>query len=152
MNTKYSWKHRDRRQRAWVYDDNGGGRMVLSTSYASLGDFYRFLDECDRYDLMDWSNLTDTKRADIYEADNIRVYGGEFHAGFWECDRSGTVEFRGAEFGLINREGVFYPFGCAFEPYYPLHMEVLDNVYEADTGHLSFPEATAVTSAEIVPF
>lgn len=151
MVQNHSWKQRDRRMRAWVYGPNGD-YMLYSQECTFLSMFYDKLENSESYDLMDWINETDLNQKDIFEGDNVRVYGGMYHQGFWECDVSGVVEYRGSSYGIVNGEGVFYPFDMAFEAYDDIKYEVIGNVYNSSTGHEPLYGASPIEDDEVVPF
>jgi uncharacterized phage protein (TIGR01671 family) len=148
---KHSWKMRDRRMRAWIYEDSGG-RMVYSEEFVSLSLFYDHLEECDNYDLMDWINEKDIHGKDIFEGDMLRVYGGRHHQGHWERDVTGIVEYRGTGYGITDQKGIFYPFDIAFDAFDDIRYEVLGNTYESSTGHEDLDGATPITDEDEIIF
>lgn len=150
-NPMHTWKMRNRKLRAWVYSD-GEQKMLYSDDFTFLSEFYEQLENYESYDQMDWINETDVIGQDIYEGDSVRVYGGIQEQGFWECDVSGIVEYRGTSYGIVNAEGIFYPFDIAFEAYDDIKYEVLGNVYDSSTGHEPLMGALPIKDDGIVPF
>ncbi|MFF2531396.1 hypothetical protein ACFVS2_21050 [Brevibacillus sp. NPDC058079] len=146
MVLKQTWKMRDRRMRAWVYEESGG-QMVYSQNFVSLSRFYAHLEDYDNYDLMDWINEKDIHKKDIFEADIIRANGGLYHDGFWERDITGVVEYRGTSYGIVDKEGIFHPFDIAFDGF-DIKFEVISSTYESSTGHEDIEGAVPVVEED----
>jgi hypothetical protein len=148
---RHTWKMRDRQMRAWVYE-NQVGRMVYSNDFTMLSLFYDHLENSDNYDLMDWINESDIHEKKLFEGDQVRVYGGKLHQGFWEIDVSGVVQYRGTSYGIVNADGVFYPFDVAFDTHDDIRFEIVGNVYESATGHDVLEGAAPIDDEHLNPF
>lgn len=100
-------------------------RMIYSGKITDP-DFYR---PEEGYIYMEYTGLNDSEGIEIYEADIVRVTGGEYWSGYYEVDIIGEVVMKYGCYGIEEKDGKFNPFILLCEPF-DCEIRVLGNIYE----------------------